>query len=177
MAFPRIAKQSCGNRMTRTEGARHASLIAEVEAPGLRETGAAKPDLWSKTMSDYVVAPAPRAAAPVEGGGLFPPRRIFCVGQNYAAHAREMGGDPTREPPFFFTKPADALVTGGADAPYPSRDENLHHEIELVVAISSGGATIPVAEAQNHIYGYAVGLDLTRRDLQAKAKEARRPGT
>jgi fumarylpyruvate hydrolase len=126
-------------------------------------------------MSDFVLPPPPQAAAPVAGGGRFAVRRIFCVGQNYAAHSREMGGDPTREPPFFFTKPADALVTGGADAPYPGATKNLHHEIELVVAILRGGAAIPVAEAQNHIYGYAVGLDLTRRDLQSQAKEARRP--
>ena len=126
-------------------------------------------------MSDFVLPPPPQAAAPVAGGGRFAVRRIFCVGQNYAAHSREMGGDPTREPPFFFTKPADALVTDGAAAPYPGATNNLHHEIELVVAILRGGAAIPVAEAQNHIYGYAVGLDLTRRDLQSQAKEARRP--
>ena len=126
-------------------------------------------------MSDFVLPPPPIVAAPVAGGGLFPIRRIFCVGQNYAAHTREMGGDPNREPPFFFTKPADAIVTGGADAPFPSLTQNLHHEIELVVAISSGGANIPAAEAESHIYGYAAGLDLTRRDLQAQARENRKP--
>ncbi len=126
-------------------------------------------------MSDYVFTPAPRPAAPVEGGGLFPLRRIFCVGQNYAAHAREMGGDPSREPPFFFSKPADTLVTGGADAPYPSLTQNLHHEIELVVAIAKGGANIPAAQAVDHVYGYAAGLDLTRRDLQAEARKTGKP--
>jgi len=126
-------------------------------------------------MSDFVLPPPPIVAAPVAGGGLFPIRRIFCVGQNYAAHTREMGGDPNREPPFFFTKPADAIVTGGADAPFPSLTQNLHHEIELVVAILSGGANIPAAEAESHIYGYAAGLDLTRRDLQAQARENRKP--
>lgn len=126
-------------------------------------------------MSDYVFAAPPQAAAPVAGGKKFPVRRIFCVGQNYAAHAREMGGDPTREAPFFFTKPADALVIDGADAPYPSLTKNLHHEIELVVAIGTGGANIPADKALDHIYGYAAGLDLTRRDLQAAARENRKP--
>lgn len=126
-------------------------------------------------MSDYVFKPAPQPAAPVEGGGIFPVRRIFCVGQNYAAHAREMGGDPSREPPFFFSKPADALVTGGGDAPYPSLTHNLHHEIELVVALGEGGANIPPAQAENHVYGYAAGLDLTRRDLQAEARKTGKP--
>jgi fumarylpyruvate hydrolase len=126
-------------------------------------------------MSDYVFAAPPQAAAPVSDGKLFPVRRIFCVGQNYAAHAREMGGDPNREPPFFFTKPADALVVNGADAPYPSLTKNLHHEIELVVAIGAGGANIPADKALGHVYGYAAGLDLTRRDLQAQARENRKP--
>ncbi len=126
-------------------------------------------------MSDLVLPPPPIVAAPVATGGLFPIRRIFCVGRNYAAHAREMGGDPNREPPFFFTKPADALVTGEADTPYPSLTQNLHHEVELVIAMGRGGADIPAAEAESHIYGYAAGVDLTRRDLQAQAREARQP--
>jgi fumarylpyruvate hydrolase len=126
-------------------------------------------------MSDYVFAAPPQAVAPVAGGKLFPVRRIFCVGQNYAAHAREMGGDPTREPPFFFTKPADSLVIDGADAPYPSLTQNLHHEIELVVAIETGGAQIAAEQALAHIFGYAAGLDLTRRDLQTQARENRKP--
>ncbi len=126
-------------------------------------------------MTDYVVAPPPLIVVPVAGGGVFPVRRVFCVGRNYAAHAREMGGDPNREPPFFFSKPADALVTGGADAPYPSATANLHHEMELVVAIGKGGAGIPAGHALDHVFGYAAGLDLTRRDLQDEAKAARRP--
>jgi fumarylpyruvate hydrolase len=126
-------------------------------------------------MSNFVFPPPPIVAAPVAGGGRFPLRRIFCVGRNYAAHSREMGGDPTREPPFFFTKPTDALVIGEADTPYPSATQNLHHEVELVVALSSGGAAIPVGEAEKRIYGYAAGLDLTRRDLQSQAREARQP--
>ncbi|MCK0141224.1 fumarylacetoacetate hydrolase family protein [Aliiroseovarius sp. F20344] len=105
----------------------------------------------------------------------FPVRRIFCVGQNYAAHAREMGSNPERELPFFFTKPADALVPDGASIPFPPGTSNLHHEVELVVAIGKGGADIAVDEALDHVWGYAVGNDLTRRDVQADAKSAGRP--
>jgi fumarylpyruvate hydrolase len=126
-------------------------------------------------MSEFVIAPPPQPCAPVAGGGLFPVRRIFCVGQNYADHAREMGGDPQRNPPFFFTKPADALAVNGADAPYPSRTRNLHHEIELVVALAKGAQNIAPAAAEKLIFGYAAGIDLTRRDLQADAKKAGRP--
>ena len=126
-------------------------------------------------MTAYVTAAPPQIAVPVQGGGLFPVRRVYCVGRNYAAHAREMGSDPNREPPFFFAKPADALVTGGADTPYPPGTENLHHELELVVAIAQGGADIPAAAALSHVFGYAVGLDLTRRDVQERAKAARQP--
>jgi fumarylpyruvate hydrolase len=126
-------------------------------------------------MTDYVIAPPPIVAVPVAGGGKFPVRRVFCVGRNYAAHAREMGGDPNREPPFFFTKPADALVIGGAEVAYPVATANLHHEMELVVAIGVGGAGISATEALGHVFGYAAGLDLTRRDLQDEAKAARRP--
>jgi fumarylpyruvate hydrolase len=126
-------------------------------------------------VSDYVIPPPPRACARVVGGGLFPVRRIFCVGQNYADHAREMGGDPTRNPPFFFTKPADAVVSNGADIPYPSLTQNLHHEIELVVALARGAANIAPSAAEALIFGYAAGIDLTRRDLQAEARKAGRP--
>lgn len=105
----------------------------------------------------------------------FPVRRIFCVGRNYAEHAREMGGAPDREPPFFFSKPADALVEAKADIAMPPRTANLHHEIELVVALGSGGRDIAQEAAIETIFGYAVGNDLTRRDLQAEAKAAGRP--
>ena len=105
----------------------------------------------------------------------FPIRRIFCVGKNYADHAREMGGDPEREPPFFFSKPADAVVPGTAEIVMPPRTANLHHEIELVVAIGKGGANIALDDAQAAVFGYAVGNDLTRRDLQADAKATARP--
>lgn len=126
-------------------------------------------------MSDYVIAPPAQASVPVAGGGRFPVRRIFCVGRNYAEHVREMGGNPEREAPFFFTKPADAVLTGGADMPYPPQTANLHHEMELVVAIGTGGSNIPVAQALDHVWGYAAGIDMTRRDLQNDAKAARRP--
>ncbi len=105
----------------------------------------------------------------------FPVRRIYCVGRNYAAHAREMGRDPDREPPFFFTKPADAVVPNGASVPYPPQTRNLHHEIELVIAIGKGGKDIPLDQAHDHIFGYAVGNDLTRRDLQLAARDKGRP--
>lgn len=125
-------------------------------------------------MADFVIEPPPVSTVPVAGGGLFPVRRVFCVGRNYAAHAREMGADPDREPPFFFTKPADALVTQAMVA-FPPATRSLHHEVELVIAISHGGAAIPVASALDHVYGYAAGVDLTRRDMQDEAKSLRRP--
>ncbi|QGM46614.1 fumarylacetoacetate hydrolase family protein [Methylocystis heyeri] len=126
--------------------------------------------------SEFVFAPPPVPSVAVEGGSLrFPVRRIFCVGLNYADHAREMGKDPGAEPPFFFTKPADAVVESGATIPYPSMTGNLHHEIELVAALGSGGADIPVEEALGHVWGYAAGIDLTKRDLQKKARDEGKP--
>jgi len=126
-------------------------------------------------MSAYVL-PAPISPAlPVVGASaLFPVRRVYCVGRNYAAHRREMGGDD-RDPPFFFMKPADALVPPGASVPYPGATHNLHHEIELVAALGAGGSDIPVDEALDLIWGYAAGVDLTRRDLQAAAKDRAQP--
>jgi fumarylpyruvate hydrolase len=126
-------------------------------------------------MSNYVIDPPTISSVPVAGGGLFPVRRIFCVGRNYAEHAREMGGDPTREPPFFFTKPADAVLTGGADMPYPPATSDLHHEMELTVALAKGGVNITEADALAHVFGYAASLDMTRRDLQGEAKKMGRP--
>ena len=112
----------------------------------------------------------------VEGtDAVFPVRRIWCVGRNYADHAREMGHDPNREPPFFFQKPSDAVIASGATIAYPAMTKDLHHEIELVVAIGTGGKNIPVEKALSHVYGYAVGLDMTRRDLQSEAKKMQRP--
>ena len=126
-------------------------------------------------MTDYVLAPAAPAAVPVEGqSALVPVRRILCVGRNYAAHRREMGGDD-RDPPFFFAKPADAVVIPGGAVPYPPRTANLHHEIELVVALKGGGSNVAVESALDLVYGYAVGVDLTRRDLQNAAKDKGQP--
>jgi fumarylpyruvate hydrolase len=128
-------------------------------------------------MSFVVTPPAP-VTVPVVGGGAFPVRRVYCVGRNYAEHAQEMGFTG-REPPFFFLKPADNIVvvpegsTGAID--YPTLTKNLHHEIELVVAIGRGGRGIKAADAQAHVYGYAVGLDMTRRDLQSEMKKQGRP--
>jgi fumarylpyruvate hydrolase len=128
----------------------------------------------------YVFAPPATVAVPVAGtGDSFPVRRVYCVGRNYAAHAREMGFDPDREPPFFFCKPADAVmpVAEGEtlNLPYPTETSNYHYEIELVAAIGKGGANVAVEDALDHVYGYAVGLDMTRRDLQMKMREAGRP--
>lgn len=123
----------------------------------------------------YAVPLWSQPTVPVDGGDPFPVRRIYCVGRNYAAHAREMGADPDREPPFFFAKPADAVVADNGTVPYPPATSNLHHEIELVVAIGRGGRDIPVESALEHVYGYAVGLDMTRRDLQNAAKKEGKP--
>ena len=124
----------------------------------------------------FIFPPPPTPAVAVKGRAeQFPVHRIYCVGRNYAAHAREMGANPDREAPFFFTKPANAIVPNHARIPYPSRTSNFHHEIELVVAIGKGGRDIAAAQALDHVYGYAVGNDLTRRDLQSDAKDHGRP--
>jgi fumarylpyruvate hydrolase len=118
---------------------------------------------------------APPSVAVAATSQRFPVRRIYCVGRNYADHVREMGNDPQREPPVFFTKPADAVTDNGAAVPYPSATANLQHEIELVVALGSGGRDIALAQALDHVFGYAAGNDLTRRDLQAAAKARGQP--
>lgn len=124
----------------------------------------------------YVLPPAPTPSLPIAGSAdRFAVRRIYCVGRNYAEHAREMGHDPDREPPFFFSKPADALLTDGAALPYPPMTDDLHFEAELVVALGRGGANIPAADALTYVWGYAAGNDFTRRDLQAAAKKLGRP--
>ena len=126
-------------------------------------------------MSYAIPVPA-MTTLPVDGATtVFPVLRVFCVGRNYAEHAMEMGHDPDREPPFFFMKPAVAVVPSGSTLPFPSATGDLHHEIELVVAIGSGGERIAADDALAHVFGYAVGLDMTRRDLQDQAKQARRP--
>lgn len=127
-------------------------------------------------MTEFLFPPQEPVSLPVVGtAARFPVRRVLCVGQNYAAHAREMGADPDRRPPFFFSKPADALVPLGGEVPYPGVTQDLHHEVELVVAIGHGGADLGPEEAAALIVGWAVGVDLTRRDIQAEAKKAGRP--
>jgi len=127
-------------------------------------------------MTTFAFTPPPQPSVAVAGSGeRFPVRRVYCVGRNYAAHAREMGADPTREPPFFFMKPADAVVDDGATLEYPPETGNLHHEVELVVAIGRAGFAVPADEALGLVWGYGAGLDLTRRDLQTQAKDAGKP--
>lgn len=138
--------------------------------------GAAPPGDAPGTLPFHV----PPTTVPIVGSSdLFPVRRIYCIGRNYAAHAIEMGSDPTREPPFFFQKPADAVqvvpVGETADHPYPSLTNNYHYEIELVAALREGGRSIPMARALDHVFGYAVGLDMTRRDLQDAMKAEAKP--
>jgi fumarylpyruvate hydrolase len=131
-------------------------------------------------MTDYLFAPAPVTSLAIAGRNeRFPVRRIFCVGRNYAAHAREMGADPEREAPFFFCKPSDGVfdVADGrvGEFPYPAMTADCHHELELVVALHSGGSDIALADASKHVFGYAVGLEMTRRDLQNQAKKKGHP--
>lgn len=128
-------------------------------------------------MTNYAFPIADRATVPISGSETaFPVNRVFCVGRNYAAHALEMGADPTREPPFFFAKPADAIHAGDqADLVYPPLTQDLHHEVEMVVGLKSGGRDIPVDQALSHVFGAALGIEFTRRDLQAAAKKAGRP--
>lgn len=121
------------------------------------------------------LTPPATVTVPVTNGDEFPVRRIYCVGRNYRAHAIEMGMDPDREAPFFFLKPADTIVASGSVVPYPPRTSDYQHEIELVVAIGKGGRDISVEAALDHVFGYAVGLDMTRRDLQMEARKAGRP--
>ena len=123
----------------------------------------------------FVIPPPPTVTLPVLGGGVYPLRNIYCVGRNYAAHAAEMGSDPAREPPFFFTKSAQAILPNGAVMPYPPATADLQPEVELVVALQSGGRDLSENQAQAAVFGYAVGLDMTRRDLQREAKAHGRP--
>ena len=125
-------------------------------------------------MSDFVIPPPEPVPVPVAGGGLFPVRRVYCIGRNYAAHAVEMGHDPDKEPPFFFQKNPDNLDPSG-EFPYPERTSDVHHEAEVAVMLKSGGRNIPVDQALDHVYGYALALDMTRRDLQGEAKKMGRP--
>ena len=130
----------------------------------------------SSSNTNYVFAPPATVSVGVVGeSARYPVRRIYCVGRNYAEHAREMGHDPDRELPFFFQKNPDNLVLDNKDFPYPTMTSNLHHEIELVVAMGQGGRDIQAANVLAHVYGYALGIDLTRRDLQNEAKKTGRP--
>jgi fumarylpyruvate hydrolase len=125
-------------------------------------------------MSSYVIQTPPVVSIPVAGGSAFPVRRVYCIGRNYAAHTIEMGHDPNREPPFFFQKNPNNLDASG-EFPYPPHSSDVHHEVELVVALKSGGTNIDVKDALDHVWGYAVSLDMTRRDLQGEAKKLGRP--
>ncbi len=129
-----------------------------------------------KSAPRYAFPPQPQPALPIRGSDAqFPVHRIYCVGRNFADHAIEMGHDPNREPPFFFQKNPDSLVMDGGEFPYPDASKDVHHELELVVALGEGGRDIPVDRALDHVFGYAVGLDMTRRDLQGEAKKLGRP--
>lgn len=153
------------------------AVLASAAAAGCATAGAGTGNNPGAASMPFEV---PRTVIPVVGSSqVFPVRRIYCVGRNYAAHAREMGSDPTREPPFFFQKPTDAIqyVAAGttADHPYPSLTKNYHYEIELVAALKSGGRNIPVEKALECVFGYAVGLDMTRRDLQRAMGDQKKP--
>jgi fumarylpyruvate hydrolase len=127
-------------------------------------------------MTQYAVPVPAVPSLPIAGSDArFPVHRIYCIGRNYGKHVREMGGDPKNQPPIFFTKPADAVVTPGGSVLYPTATKNLHHEIELVVALKAGGAHVPVDRALDLVFGYAAGVDMTRRDLQNAAKDAGAP--
>ena|SRR5271167_442178 len=127
-------------------------------------------------MIDYVIPPPRLASLPVSTGGQrFPIRRVFCVGRNYAAHAREMGKDPDREPPLFFSEPADAVIEAKGVIPYPPLTSQLDHEVEMVLALKGGGTDVPPKDALSLVWGYGVGVGLTRRDIQDKAKKLSRP--
>ncbi len=123
----------------------------------------------------FIFSPKGSIVIPVLGGTNYPVRRVYCVGRNYEAHALEMGNNPVKDPPFFFMKPVESIVSEGGEIAYPPETKEYHHEVELVVALKSGGISIRVADALNHVFGYAVGLDMTRRDLQTEAKKMGRP--
>ena len=125
-------------------------------------------------MSFVIPAPPPTSVEVTGTDDRFPVRRIYCIGRNYLAHRKEMGHDD-RKPPFYFQKPADALLETGGEFPYPSQSENVHFEIELVVAIAKGGVNISIEDALDHVYGYGLGIDMTRRDIQSKAKQDGKP--
>ena len=148
---------------------------------GQRQLGPKAPSQMHKGQTEehgmsYVISPPELVTLPVRGNSAaFPVHRVYCVGRNYAAHAIEMGHDPDRDDPFFFQKNPDNLVINGGDFPYPDKSNDVHHEIEMVVALKEGGRNIPVEEALDHVWGYGVALDMTRRDLQGQQKKTGRP--
>ena len=156
---------------------RSGAALAATALAGCASSGPSKPVV---ATADTTLFEVPRPAVPIAGSRVvFPVRRIYCIGRNYAAHAREMGSDPTREPPFFFQKPSDAVqpvpVGKTIDHPYPTLTKNYHYELELVAALHTGGRDIPVSQALGCVYGYAVGLDMTRRDLQRAMGDQKKP--
>ncbi|MGL4636872.1 MAG: fumarylacetoacetate hydrolase family protein [Beijerinckiaceae bacterium] len=160
-----------------TKLTRRAMLAASGTSAAALATGSASAQMTAAPKTPFAVA---QTTIPVVGTtDVFPVRRIYCIGRNYAAHAREMGSDPTREPPFFFQKPTDAIqnVAAGtvADHAYPSLTKNYHYEVELVAALKSGGKDITMEKALDHVYGYALGLDMTRRDLQRALGDEKKP--
>src|SRR6516162_8655991 len=151
------------------------SRLRASELPPPREPQQTERDDMSEDAAGYVITPPPRATIAVAGTDkTFPVRRIWCVGRNYEEHIREMGHD-VRDPPFFFSKPADAIVPDGGTVPYPPLTKDMHHEVELVVALGSGGRNIRLERALDCIFGYGVGIDLTRRDLQIASRDMKRP--
>jgi 2-keto-4-pentenoate hydratase/2-oxohepta-3-ene-1,7-dioic acid hydratase in catechol pathway len=165
------------NRPSRRHALHSAAAMTVGAAVGTITSGCAAPSLASGVKTPFEV---PDTYVPIAGSDMmFPVRRIYCIGRNYAAHAREMGSDPTREPPFFFQKPTDAIqhVAPGtvADHPYPTLTKNYHYEVELVAALHKGGRDIPMASALDHVYAYALGLDMTRRDLQRGMGDQKKP--
>jgi fumarylpyruvate hydrolase len=162
---------------TRRNALQSAAAMTVGAAVGTITAGCAAPGDMTSVKTPFTV---PATLVPIAGSDmLFPVRRIYCIGRNYAAHAREMGSDPTREPPFFFQKPTDAIqnVAPGtvADHPYPTLTRNYHYEVELVAALNKGGRDIPVERALEHVYAYALGLDMTRRDLQRALGDEKKP--
>jgi fumarylpyruvate hydrolase len=153
--------------------------IGMLASAGISSLSKVHPAMTSENAAsgrDYIFAPAPVPTLPITGtAALFPVHRIYCVGRNFADHAIEMGHDPDKEPPFFFQKNPDTLVSPERGFPYPAASKDVHHEVELVVALKAGGSDIPLEKALDCVYGYALGLDMTRRDLQAEAKKHGRP--
>src|SRR4029450_11112362 len=170
-ATPRSS--ACSSAMPAIPVWRRSAQPRKRHPPGFHQY---TPETFFMNPASYLISAAPQPTLPVVGeAGTYPVRRIWCVGRNYLEHIREMGNDE-RAPPFFFGKHADMLVPDGATIPYPPLTKDLHHEVELIVAMKSGGLNIPADKALDHVYGYAVGIDLTPRDLQLASRTKERPG-